>query len=158
MRPMKLRTCITTLPVLLFPFTLAVPGCGGTPVGVDMGTTGRALKNLPTGCPATETSDDLYSTLVKPTCATPACHVAGNQLFFSIGKASDLHDQWVGKTSSEGGGLPDVTASNLDKSFLMYKITGQQTQAEGARMPNTGVNLTDAQICKFIAWIKGGAT
>ena len=161
---MKLRTCITSLSVLLLPLTMAATGCGGTGTGSgdmrsagDMPASGRALKNLPTGCPTSETAADLYSTLVQSTCAVTGCH-GMTQVIFQITSAADLHAKWVGKISMEGANsLPYITANNLDKSFLMYKIMGQQSGAEGQRMPNTGINLTNAQICKFIAWIESGA-
>ena len=51
-----------------------------------------------------------------------------------------------------------VTPSDLDRSYLMYKLTGQQASAMGGgnSMPRSG-RLRDADLCKFIVWIKEGA-
>jgi hypothetical protein len=52
-----------------------------------------------------------------------------------------------------------VTASNVDMSYLMYKLVGQQgtVGGRGGLMPKGGRRLADADLCKFIVWIKEGA-
>lgn len=140
---------------------VAGTGCGGTSDTLpttDLGsTTTLTLKNVPTGCPTTETAADLYSSVVMNNCAVASCHGPGGTSF-QLSSAADLHTKWVGQRSTLYSGVtfPLVTAGSVDKSFLMYKITGSQ-DSYGSRMPNTGTALTSAQICKFVAWIESGA-
>lgn len=140
----------------------AMVGCGGnTPgmTGTDMagGTGGLTLKNLPTGCPATETAADLYTTVVLPKCAIPGCHAA-NGTSFSITSAADMHTKWVGVKSSlyaAAVSFPYVTANNSSQSFLLYKLTNSQGN-NGGQMPVGGA-LSSSEICKFVSWINSGA-
>lgn len=59
-------------------------------------------------------------------------------------------------------GLPRVTPGNLDKSYVMYKLTGEHEDAGyagvGKRMPWDGPPyLNDAEMCQVIHWINAGA-
>jgi hypothetical protein len=135
-------------------------GCGGpTTTGtMDMASAGGlTLKNVPTGCPSSETAADLWTSVVQPTCAVAGCHSTGGTSF-ALTAAADMHSKWVGVNSAlyPQVGMPYVTANNLNTSFLMYKITGSQGKY-GAQMPQTGIPLSTANMCKFVAWINSGA-
>ena len=62
-----------------------------------------------------------------------------------------------GKASSSA--LPYVTASDIDKSYLLYKLTGEQLKVpngNGSQMPQ-GAALLDSEKCRFVRWVKNGA-
>ena len=114
------------------------------------------MSNLPTGCPSSQTASDLYTTVVANSCATASCH-GNNGTSFQLGSAADLRDKFVGKSSKlyAGVSMPYVTANDVNKSWIMYKLTGSQGQF-GSKMP-LGGSLTNEQLCKFVAWINSGA-
>ena len=156
-QPLRLARVAAGLPVAL----CLAAGCGGTANNgtPDLSTPAvtLTLKNVPTGCPTTETAADLYTTVVSTSCALNGCH-GQNSTSFHLLSATDLHDQWVGKRSNLYAGVtqPFVTAGDVNASWVMYKLTGSQGQF-GSQMPSTGSKLTDAQVCKFVAWISSGA-
>ena len=144
---------------LLFAIPAGCGGGGGSSTIADMTVVPAALTlaNVPSGCPTTQTAAELYSTVVGPTCAVASCH-GTNGTSFSLASATDMHDKWVGKRSGLYPAIaqPYVTATDLNQSWIMYKLTGSHGQY-GSKMP-IGGTLTTAQLCKFVAWINSGAS
>ena len=72
--------------------------------------------------------------------------------------AATMKMNLVGQASS-GALMNRVTAGDIDKSYLLYKIYGQQFAVPGGgggTMP-TGGMLSDSEICVFVDWVSGGA-
>ena len=88
----------------------------------------------------------------------PACHLGNGQSGgLNMKDAATMKTNTVGVASSAQ--IPRVTASNLDTSYLIYKILGQQMKAPGgggSSMP-LGGSLTVAEQCTVINWVKFGA-
>jgi len=65
----------------------------------------------------------------------------------------------VGKKSSQSM-LNVVTAGNVDQSYLIYKLMDQHLAmgvgGKGELMPKGGTKLPNADLCKFIVWVKEG--
>lgn len=135
---------------------------GGTPdlstPPVDMAS-GPMVTGLPTCADTGVTADVLFSTVASTSCAvTGSCHSKGDGgLTFTSG--ATLKSALVGIASKQTTLIALVTASDVDRSYLMYKLTNQQTtvMGRGGLMPRGGTRLTDANLCKFIVWIKEGA-
>lgn len=143
-------------------FTVALPvviasGCGSnqdtflSPLPAVL-----TLMNVPTGCPTSESAADLYTTVVANTCAVANCHGQNGNAFL-LQNPADLRAQWVNKPSKLYAAVaqPFVTPNDVNKSWIMYKLTGSQGPY-GSKMPSAGA-LTSDQVCKFVAWINSGA-
>jgi hypothetical protein len=143
---------------------LAGPGDmgGGTPDLAmpprDMGA-GPVVTGLPTCTDTGITADVLFTTLARSSCAvTGDCHSKGDGgLTFTSG--ATLKSALVGIASKQTTVVPLVTAGDVDRSYLMYKLTNQQAtvMGRGGIMPRGAGRLSDANLCKFIVWIKEGA-
>lgn len=141
---------------------VATDMAGGTP---DLSTppadlaTGPMVTGLPTCADTGVTADSLFTTVAAASCAvTGSCHSKGDGgLTFTSG--ATLKSAFVGIASKQTTVVPLVTASDVDRSYLMYKLTNQQAtvMGRGVLMPRGGARLTDANLCKFIVWIKEGA-
>lgn len=167
---MTLRSCALV-------FAVGLAACGNntssnndmtTSGGGDMATQGAAdmtqtgdmtmpppKLTVPAACDTTqaETANNLI-TLVQSKCYGGTCHNSGS--LPSMKTAAELL-ALKGKSSSAA--LPYVTASDIDKSYLLYKLTGEQTKVpngNGSKMPQTG-SLLDSELCRFIRWVKNGA-
>jgi hypothetical protein len=170
---MTLRTC--GLVVALGAVGLAACGGGTTPSNTtDMSTnttrdmaTGTPVDmamappklTVPAGCTPTmagQTSSTLYSTIVMSKCAGQTCH--SNLTVPALKSAADVLA--LKNKQSSTPSMPYVTPGNIDNSYLLYKLTGEQLKVpsgSGGRMPE-GMVLTDSDICKFIQWVATGAT
>lgn len=117
------------------------------------------LSGVPANCPAGVTAQALYTNVVQKSCALKTCH-AGGGIHFSITSAADLRTAWVNKNADQPStGFPYVTPGNLDRSYVVYKLLGQQDRVSdsgGAIMPAAG-RLSDSDICQFVSWIQAGA-
>lgn len=167
---MTLRSCALV-------FAVGLAACGnntssstdlGTSGGGDMATQGAAdmtqtgdmtmappKLTVPAGCDTTqaETANNLI-TLVTAKCFGGTCHNNGSVP--SMKTAAELL-ALKGKASSSA--LPYVTANDIDKSYLLYKLTGEQLKVangNGSKMPQTG-SLLDSELCRFVRWVKNGA-
>ena len=58
---------------------------------------------------------------------------------------------------AQAGGLLRVAPGNADSSFLLQKLLGNLTPAEGVRMPLVGRPPTPAQLDMIRRWIAAGA-
>ena len=123
------------------------------------------VTGLPTDCAGdVVTAQAVYSGLVSSTCATnSSCHAAGAPRW-TAGSANDLKAAWVNKNADGASpSMPFVTPNDLNRSYVMYKVTGQQRNAStdsttaGSTMPLGGPALTHDQLCLLIQWIKAGA-
>lgn len=119
---------------------------------------GPRVTGLPTCTDTGITADTLFNDVAKTACANGRCHAVGEGgLTFTSG--ATLKSATVGVASKQTTVVPLVTASNVDLSYLMYKLVNQQTavMGRGGIMPRGGARLPDADLCKFIVWIKEGA-
>lgn len=120
---------------------------------------GPMVTGLPTCTDTGVTADVVFSTVASTSCAVAGtCHSKGDGgLTFTSG--ATLKSAFVGIASKQTTVVPLVTASDVDRSYLMYKLTNQQASVmgRGGLMPRGGARLTDANLCKFIVWIKEGA-
>jgi hypothetical protein len=167
---MTLRTCGLILAV-----GLAACDGGTTPsMNNDMATTGTpdmtmtgppdmAMPKLtvPAGCTpnmAGQTSNTIFTTIVQARCFGPTCHnMATTPTMKTAAEVLAL------KNINSSTGLPQIAANNIDRSYLLYKLTGEHLKVpggSGSRMPDTSAGLTplmDSDICKFIQWVSTGA-
>jgi hypothetical protein len=124
----------------------------------DMAMTGPKLMGLPTCTITGVTADALFSSPAMASCAMGRCHSTGaGGLTFTSG--ATLKSSTVGVNSGQAMGMKLVTAGNIDQSYLLYKLVNQQTAAggRGDLMPKGGSKLPDADLCKFIVWVREGA-
>lgn len=119
------------------------------------------LTGLPTDCTPGTTLDVLYSTVIGPRCSVEACH--GNP-FSQWGAltAGQFKSIMVDKRDTQTSNMVRVKASDLNGSYLMYKLTNQHTKVvpafrAGVQMPNGATPLDRDSLCKVISWIQGGA-
>ena len=124
----------------------------------DMAMSGPKVTGLPTCTDTGVTADMVYSAVAKTACGR--CHGTGaGGLTFTDG--ATFRSSQVGKKSGQATGLDMVKAGSVDGSYLIYKLMNQQTApgvgGSGAIMPKGGTKLPDADLCKFIVWVKEGA-
>jgi hypothetical protein len=154
--------CKTTIRQLLWSLlTASALGCGGAPGDIpDAATAGDpTLSGLPS-CPAGTVTADMLYPVVQRSCALPSCHDAKG-FPYAIASAADLKPMLLA-AAVETQVMPRVTPGQLDKSYLMYKLMGQQKKAApagtaGQSMPLGGSMLGTDDLCQFISWIQGGA-
>jgi len=121
------------------------------------------LTGLPTNCTAGATADQVYSMVVSPTCAISDCHGSTNSVYWSAGTSSaQMKTALVGVASTEAGQMDRIKASDLNNSYLMYKLVNQQSRVAtsanaGVQMPDGEAMLSQTDLCLFISWIQGGA-
>jgi hypothetical protein len=138
------------------PSDLAVPSDLATPPDLA-----PPVVALPSGCPSSATAANVYS-IVQTSCAINSnCHGTSSS-HFQIASVADVKTLWVNVNADQAlVPFPRVTPSNVNRSYLLYKLVGQQNKvapspACGAQMPS-GSTLTQAQICTFVAWVSSGA-
>lgn len=123
----------------------------------DMAT--PVVTGLPTDCVAA-TGADLYTNVVVKSCSIGnGCHgsMATN---FAITALSDMKTKWVGVKAAQSDGMNYITAGDVDKSFIIYKLVNQQNKVgvfPGTSMPRGAALLGHDDLCRFISWIKAGA-
>ena len=125
---------------------------------VDMAMAGPKLMGLPTCTITGVTADALFTSPAMGSCAMGRCHSAGaGGLTFTSG--ATLKSNTVGVSSGQAMAMKLVTAGNVDQSYLLYKLMNQQMAAggRGDLMPKGGSKLADADLCKFIVWVREGA-
>lgn len=110
---------------------------------------------------ANVTAQQVYDGAYKTGCTPSGCHGSGNITHFGAASAAAMRTAWLGVNADQPTGLPYVTASNVDRSYVLFKLLGQQDRvadaiSRGSKMP-LGASLTDAQICLFINWVRSGA-
>lgn len=140
--------------------------CGGTSPtsdgGIDAGP--RYKLSLPDcGNPADGgTAQELYDALLINTgCAASGCHGPGpNSQLFTFSDGPSFRDTQLRK-STQVPDLNRVTAGDPDNSYTIAKIVGQHRDAGfdgfGDRMPQGGPYLSDAETCRVVNWVAGGA-
>lgn len=170
---MTLRTC--GLMVALGAVGLAACGGGTTPSNTtdmstttmgDMATSGPVdmamtppKLTVPAACTpmmSGQTSSALYTSIVMSKCSGQTCH--SNLTVPSLKNAADILA--LKNKASSTGSMPYVTPGDIDKSYLLYKLTGEQLKVpsgSGGRMPEGGM-LQESEICRFIQWVATGAT
>ncbi len=144
----------------------AGPGTGPRDGGQDAGPRDLASAiadlpppsvTLPASCsPANLTATQIYDPVFKGRCNNTNCH--GGPLLPSLRSAADLL-LMVGQSSASD--FPYVDASfNLNKSYLLYKLTGEQRRVPhggGDSMPPNAGLIDDASLCMVVNWIRSGA-
>ncbi|MBA3546289.1 MAG: DUF4215 domain-containing protein [Nannocystis sp.] len=119
-----------------------------------VGVCSAVTLTLPPNCAAANvTANQAYMGAVMNSCG---CH-AGGAGGLTINSAATLKVNTVNIDSSAM--MKHVTPSNVDQSYLLYKILNQHLNVPGGNggsMPQGGM-LTDAQKCLLINWVKGGA-
>jgi hypothetical protein len=119
------------------------------------------LTGLPTDCTPGTTLDVLYTTVVKPRCAVESCHGNPYSQWGAL-TAGQFRSVMVDQRDTQTPNLVRVKASDLNGSYLMYKLTNQQTKVApafraGVQMPNGQTPLDHDSLCRFISWIQAGA-
>jgi hypothetical protein len=158
-------------------FAVAVLGaCGGgtttPPTTMDMATAGDMagtvadmtvvppkVKAPAASCvQATATSAQVFAVfngLAAGKCSTANCH--GGPTAPKITSAADVKAMVGTKSFSS---FNYVVASDPDKSYLLYKLAGQQAlvpQGGGGQMPESAPAISDADYCTVYNWIRSGA-
>lgn len=119
-----------------------------------------AKVSLPTNCPASATLAEVYAVFQTSCSANSGCHGA-NSIHFSALNAAELKTKWVNVDAHQPPmPMPYVTPNNVDRSYVLYKLRNEQAKVSyngGGYMPQGAAMLTDADVCKFVAWIRSGA-
>src|SRR5437773_4701088 len=103
----------------------------------------------------------IQQTILTATCATASCHgtAAAGGLSLSAGAAyANLVGAPASNPAAQAAGKLRVVPGDPDASFLIAKLVGQLTPAEGSPMPLVGAPLTPAQLDMLRRWIAGGAS
>lgn len=119
------------------------------------------VTGLPTDCVAGTTVDVVYSTVIAPRCGSENCHGQTSMRWGAL-SAAQFKSTMVNQRDTQSADMVRVKPSDLNGSYLMYKLTNQQTKVvpefrAGAQMPNGGNPLDHDSLCKVISWIQGGA-
>lgn len=134
----------------------------------DMGSTSNDMSmqkptlTLPSGCTtATVSLNTVWSNIIAPSCTFAGCH-APSGAFPNFGPdMTSFRSSVLGifARRDTNPGLNYVTASKPDDSFLLYKITGQQTKVPNglAPMPYNRAMLSSTDQCQVFNWVAGGA-
>ena len=165
-----------TLRISALMFAMGLAACGnntsssndmGTSSGGDMATQGAAdmtqtgdmtmappKLTVPAGCAVASETAATLNTLVQSKCYGGTCHNSG-----SVPSMKSAAELLALKNKSSSAALPYVTPNDIDKSYLLYKLTGEQlkvSNGNGSKMPQTG-SLLDSEVCRFINWVRSGA-
>lgn len=118
------------------------------------------MLTLPFACPPEKISAaGLWDRIVSKHCDGPVCHLrmdASGGL--NMADAAAMKAGLVGQPS-ETALMPRVTARDVDNSYLLYKLLGEQLRVSGGggdAMPKGGM-LDEASTCSFISWVRNGA-
>jgi hypothetical protein len=127
--------------------------------GGDMAGAGPKLMGVPTCTDTGVTAEIVFNSVAKANCANGRCHSTGaGYLGFMDG--ATMKTAMVGKKSGQSM-LDIVKASNIDQSYVLYKLMDQHmvpgVAGRGELMPKGGSKLANADLCKFIVWVKEGA-
>jgi hypothetical protein len=120
------------------------------------------VTGLPTNCAAGTTAAMLYTNVFSPKCGQANCHNATG-VHFTVTDAASMKAALVNVNADETSGtMARVKPSNVNQSFLMYKLMNQQLKVAipdlaGGQMPAGGPMLDNTSLCAFISWIQGGA-
>jgi cysteine-rich repeat protein len=120
----------------------------------EAGTCGGPELKPPNCAPADVDAMTAWATIVQPNCG---CHAMGSG-GLTMNSAATLISNTVGVDASTAQ-MKRITAGDIDQSYLLYKILGQQLSVPmggGAQMPLGGM-LSDDQRCVLINWVKSGA-
>ncbi len=111
--------------------------------------------------PAGTTFATIQKQIFDASCATPTCHgaaAASGGLDLAPGSSyGNLVGVPAANPGAQAGGLLRVAPGNADSSFLLQKLLGTLTPAEGVRMPLVGRPPTPAQLDMIRRWIAAGA-
>ena len=111
--------------------------------------------------PAGTTFATIQKQIFDASCATPTCHgaaAASGGLDLAPGSSyGNLVGVPAANPGAQAGGLLRVAPGNADSSFLLQKLLGNLTPAEGVRMPLVGRPPTPAQLDMIRRWIAAGA-
>lgn len=126
----------------------------------DMTSGGPKVMGLPSCTDKNVTADLVFTSVGKASCANGRCHSTGaGGLTFTDG--ATMKSAMVGKKSGQATTLDVVKASNVDQSYLIYKLMDQHLAAgvggRGELMPKGGSKLPSADLCKFVVWVQEGA-
>src|SRR5262249_4518895 len=145
-------------------------GCGKHPEDVDMGAdqdlrgvtqdlappedlngAAVAVTGLPQTCPPGVNAAALY-TVASMRCGTGAgsgCHGADMPTLVGFTSADEMTRRLVNNTSVQVPLMVRAKPGNIDQSYMMYKIMGQQKKPGGSgdRMPSGRVMLPVTEIC-----------
>lgn len=117
---------------------------------------------IPDSCAsANVTVNAVYNAIIETKCATASCHAQGQTPPSMSGGASAFRGAVV-NVSAGRGAMPDmfyVKPNDPDKSFLLYKVLGQQAKIQfgGAQEPQGSPPLSADEQCQLINWVRSGA-
>lgn len=142
------------------------PGTGARDGGVDAGPRDLASPpadlappkvSVPASCAsASPTAAQIYDPVFKGRCDNTNCH--GGPLLPSLKRATDL-PLMVGQSSASDYSYVDP-GFDVNKSYLLYKLTGEQRRVPhggGDPMPPNSGLIDDTSLCMVINWIRSGA-
>ncbi len=118
---------------------------------------GPHVTGLPSCTGSGVTADTLYTGTAMSACAGGGCH-GGGAGGLTMTSGATLKANTVGVAARETKEVKRVAAADIDGSYIMYKLTGQQSKVGGSgnSMP-PGKKLSDTELCQFILWIQEGA-
>lgn len=125
----------------------------------DLTTLGPKLTGLPSCTNTGVTADMVYKDVIATSCSGGGrCHAMGAS-GLTITSGMQLIANTVNKSAGQTTTIPLVKPGDVNSSYLIYKLMDQQGMAGGSGgiMPKNGIKLPDAELCKFIVWVKEGA-
>lgn len=169
-----MRLALTGAAALLF-----VAACGNNNPTPDMPTTKMDMGpdmlvppdmtfvpptfQVPGGCAQTTVGlTSFYTNIISNTCSQVNCHRSGGIMpFMGPANMAMFKTNVIGVSAARmPSTLKYVTTNDLDNSFLVYKITGQQGKVQfgGSQMPNNLAALSATEQCQIINWVRTGTT
>jgi hypothetical protein len=116
---------------------------------------------VPGGCAVANVTLATVYPIINTNCATVNCHRSGATTPVMGPNDMNMFRTNVVNVSAarQPASLNYVTPNNLDNSFLVYKVTGQQAKVQfgGAQMPNNQPPLSATDQCTIINWVRSGA-
>ena len=113
------------------------------------------------GHPKGTTFATIQKKILDASCATPTCHgaaaVSGGLNLAAGASYGNLVGVLAANPSAQAGGVLRVAPGNPDSSFLLQKLLGTITPAEGVKMPLVGQPLSPAELDLIRRWIAAGA-
>ena len=107
------------------------------------------------------TYHDIQDYIFDKNCTASYCHAAptnaGNLNLTSGLSYQDLVGRVPQNVAAASAGMKRVDPGNPDNSFLLTKLVGPTTPAQGGRMPLVGGPLHDGKIDAIRRWIAAGA-
>ena len=129
-----------------------------TPAG-DMTVVPPKLTGV-TCASATVTAAMVYSSVIMNNCAGSGCHQGNGATTLPLFGTSSTSFRAAVVSKQSSATMNYITPSDIDNSYLLYKIFNQQQKVSGGgggQMPDNANPLSTANMCLLVNWVRSGA-